>query len=285
MGKEKTLYITDLDGTLLGDNARLSAYTRDTLNSLIANGLQFSFATARSIVTASRCVAGLALQGPVILDNGAIIIDYPTGKILRKASLTEAVKDKMLDFLYTREIPVMVFAIVEGQDRVSWIEGWETEAMKRYVQDRKGSMRLRPVDNLEALGAGEVIQLGFITTEEQARNLQDLCTRQGESYGFFLEEDSRHEGDWRLEIYPAGLDKGTGVAQVKELLGVDKIVAFGDNLNDLPLFAVADECYAVANAKEELKAVATGVIGSNEEDGVARWLAEHGKFLAPPRKS
>ena len=275
MGKEKTLYITDLDGTLLGDNARLSAYTRDTLNSLIAKGLLFSFATARSIVTASQCVAGLALQGPVILDNGAIIIDYPTGKILRKASLTEAVKDKMLDFLYTREIPVMVFAIVEGQDRVSWIEGWETEAMKRYVQDRKGSMRLRPVDNLEALGAGEVIQLGFITTEEQARNLQDLCARQGESYGFFLEEDSRHEGDWRLEMYPPGLDKGVGVAQVKELLGVDKIVAFGDNLNDLPLFAAADECYAVANAKDELKAVATGVIGSNEEDGVARWLAEH----------
>ena len=53
------------------------------------------------------------------------------------------------------------------------------------------------------------------------------------------------------------------------------MVAFGDAINDLPLFAAADECYAVENAVEALKAAATGVIPSNAQDGVARWLAEH----------
>ena len=51
-------------------------------------------------------------------------------------------------------------------------------------------------------------------------------------------------------------------------------MVFGDGLNDLEMFEVADECYAMANAEPELKEVATKIIESNDNDGVARWLAE-----------
>ena len=47
---------------------------------------------------------------------------------------------------------------------------------------------------------------------------------------------------------------------------------FGDSVNDLPMFKAADEAYAVSNALDELKNVATAVIGSNEEDAVASSL-------------
>ena len=45
---------------------------------------------------------------------------------------------------------------------------------------------------------------------------------------------------------------------------------FGDRKNDLDMFRFADEAYAVQNADEELKAVATEIIGCNDEDGVAK---------------
>ncbi|MDR2687937.1 MAG: HAD family hydrolase, partial [Oscillospiraceae bacterium] len=64
------------------------------------------------------------------------------------------------------------------------------------------------------------------------------------------------------------------VRWLRERYGYEKIVGFGDNLNDIPLFRACDETYAVANAKEELKAMATGVIGSNAQDGVVRFLME-----------
>ena len=57
----------------------------------------------------------------------------------------------------------------------------------------------------------------------------------------------------------------------------DKLVCFGDNLNDLSMFEGADECYAVSNAHESVKQIATGIIDSNNNDGVARFLAEHGQ--------
>lgn len=53
------------------------------------------------------------------------------------------------------------------------------------------------------------------------------------------------------------------------------MIAFGDAMNDIPMFEIADECYAVANAVPELKELATDVIESNEEDGVAKWLMHH----------
>ena len=61
---------------------------------------------------------------------------------------------------------------------------------------------------------------------------------------------------------------------LREAYGYDSIVGFGDNLNDIPLFEACDRTYGVANAREALKAMATGVIGSNEEDGVIKFLME-----------
>ena len=52
-------------------------------------------------------------------------------------------------------------------------------------------------------------------------------------------------------------------------------MVFGDGINDLEMFEVADECYAMSNAEPELKAAATKIIESNDNDGVARWLAEN----------
>ncbi len=60
-----------------------------------------------------------------------------------------------------------------------------------------------------------------------------------------------------------------------EMTGARRIVSFGDNINDVPMFRISAESCAVANAVPEARAAATRVIGANTENGVARWLAEH----------
>ena len=67
---------------------------------------------------------------------------------------------------------------------------------------------------------------------------------------------------------------------LKEICGCDKVISFGDAINDIPMFEISDECYAVENAVEELKAAADGVIQSNENDGVATWLEQHVRLNA-----
>ena len=77
---------------------------------------------------------------------------------------------------------------------------------------------------------------------------------------------------------PAKATKAEAIGQLKKLWDCDRVVSFGDAINDIPMFEISDECYAVENAVDELKAIATGIIGSNENDGVARWLKEHVVF-------
>ena len=61
---------------------------------------------------------------------------------------------------------------------------------------------------------------------------------------------------------------------MKELLGVERVVCFGDSANDLSMFETADESYAPANASDMIKAAATAVIGHHDDEGVARFLRE-----------
>ena len=79
---------------------------------------------------------------------------------------------------------------------------------------------------------------------------------------------------WFLEVFAAQAGKKNGALALKQMISADYICAFGDNLNDLGLFEAADLRASVANAVPELKAKADYIIGSNDEDGVVRFIRE-----------
>ena len=74
------LYISDLDGTLLRPDGTLSLSSRDELNRLIADGLHFTVATARSVASIRHLLAGLDLRLPVVNLNGALLSDVSSGR-------------------------------------------------------------------------------------------------------------------------------------------------------------------------------------------------------------
>ena len=76
---------------------------------------------------------------------------------------------------------------------------------------------------------------------------------------------------------PKNASKASAILKLKQILGCDEVISFGDAINDLPMFEISDQCYAVNNAVEQLKQQATGIILSNDEDGVAHWLVENYK--------
>ena len=73
---------------------------------------------------------------------------------------------------------------------------------------------------------------------------------------------------------PITASKANGILQLKETYNFDRVVTFGDAINDVPMFQISDECYAMDTACKELKSIATKVILSNNQDGVALFLQE-----------
>lgn len=81
-GIQRTLYVTDLDGTLLNTEERINPYSIDTINSLVEKGMLFTYAIARSLSSASIVAKGLSTNIPVIVYNGTFIINPATGEKL-----------------------------------------------------------------------------------------------------------------------------------------------------------------------------------------------------------
>jgi len=79
-----------------------------------------------------------------------------------------------------------------------------------------------------------------------------------------------------IEVVPKNCNKGESLKFIMESLNLkpEQVVAFGDGLNDVHMFEVAGYKYAMANALDELKNIATGVTKSNDEDGEAYVLEQ-----------
>lgn len=267
-----TLYVSDLDGTLLGFDSRLSEYTITMLNRLHSEGMLFTYATARSYETAKRVTGRLKLHVPVIVYNGTFIIDEKTGSVVSGQGFAAEEIAEITEILREETIYPLVYAFVSGVEKVSWHREHVNTGMTLYFDIRQGDRRFRPVGSEEALYTGDIFYFTCIGEEEQMRRLY----RQVDTLGKYTCTLHRERpGEFWFEIMPLYATKANAAKRLKELLGCDKIVAFGDETNDLPLFQVADEAYAVENAVESLKNQATGIIGSNEGDGVAKWLAHH----------
>lgn len=268
----RTLYVSDLDGTLLRSDERTSEYTNDVINRLVARGMIFSYATARSFQTSHRVTAGLNANFPLIIYNGAMVVDNRGGELLLKNFFDESAKDIVRDLVTSNVYPI-VYGFVDGVERFSYIPEKCGEGMRAFVDSRRGDRRERQVFDVDSLLEGELFYFTCIDSREKLAPLYD---KYRERYHCVFQEDIYTGHQW-LEIMPKAASKANAIAQLKERIGCEKLVVFGDGLNDVDMFEIADEAYAVKNAADELKRMATAVIDSNDLDGVAKWLE---KFAA-----
>jgi len=271
--KEKTLYITDLDGTLLHHNERISAWSCRTLNQLINAGILFSYATARSIFTASIVTEGLFPNLPVIVNNGSFIMDVPTRKRIVVNQFTDDEAQDIYMTLCKYHIVPLVDAIIKNQEKFSYDKKAINPALADFVEARKNDSRNNPLTDMRAILQGTVFYFTCIGEEEKLRAAYAALKK---TYNCIFQFDIYSHEPW-LEIMPHSASKAHAILQLKERYHCNKVVVFGDGANDIPMFHVADEGYAMRNAIDSLKEIATAVIDSNENDGVAKWLLQNAK--------
>lgn len=273
---EKTLYVSDLDGTLLNRQSRLSPFTQRALNRLLEKGMLFTFATARSWRSAHVAAQGLSPSLPWIIRNGAAFSDGKTGARTREAFFTHAQREEILRRCTGLGLWPLVYGTLDGEEKVFYLDSAPRhQGMAHYIASRQGDKRLTPVDSLQALLQGETYYFRFIHTKAVLAPLWEELKDLPWLNPTFQQELYRQE--YWLEITSEQATKAQAALRLKRELGCARLVAFGDAMNDLPLFAAADESYTVANALPQVKEAATAVIGSNQEDGVARFLTERMK--------
>jgi hydroxymethylpyrimidine pyrophosphatase-like HAD family hydrolase len=261
------LIATDLDGTVVRSDDTVSAYTHEVLARVKAAGIRIVGATGRGPRLTGLVRCDIPSADYLVLAGGSRVLDVTDPAeplVLRDERLPGPVIAEVLAAIERAcgsPLSVMIEA-GDGPEAPLW---GDPDPAWRYPDVVEARVRADCFD-------GPVIK-GFARhPQHDADGLLAVARRAVPPTVASITQ----AGLGYIEICPPGVDKATGLAVVVTTLGVDPddVLVFGDMPNDLPMFAWAGfGRVAVANAHPAVKAVADEITASNDEDGVARFLA------------
>jgi len=254
------LVATDLDGTLLDDEGRITERTQDVLHRVQALGVRVVVVTARPLRWMDELWAAVGGgRGVGIVSNGAVTYDIGSRRVLERRgipaadglSLVAAIRDAA---------PGTAFAL-------ECLGGYRHEPAYVDLHPTPPDMRVAELDVLWDEPAVKLLaqHLTLDPDEFRTRVIDAVGDRATPTWTM----------DGLMEISAAGVTKGGALSELCRRLGVAAadVVAFGDMPNDIPMLTWAGTSYAVANAHTTVRAAADHVAPANTENGVATVLA------------
>lgn len=274
----KTLFISDLDGTLLGKDSRISPASVEMLNRAISEGALFSVATARTPSTVSFLLKDVKASLPFIVMTGAAVWDPATGLYTHTVTMPPALAADILATIKRHRLPAFVYILRGGVIHI-YHYGPLSGIERKFIAERDDSPFKRfhipesGYSEMPAVLEDVVLFYAMQPTAHVEATYRDIKLIDGCNPVFYHDMFGPETGI--MEIFSGKASKANALRWLKGHTGAEKTVAFGDNINDIPMLREADVAVAVENAVEEVKEVADIVIGPNTSDSVARFILEN----------
>lgn len=275
--RNKTLYVSDLDGTLLDSDIRIPENAVRMLNDAIARGALFTVATARTPGTLCHLLKDVNLQLPAIVMTGATMwhrdTDTYSDTCYFKPETVARIREvyrrfSLASFLYTLR-GNMIYVYHQGplsQMERDFIAARVDNPYKRFLINEDGNSDIPPVlDDAVLFFAMQPSDIGHPA-------YQALADVPGVNPMFY--NDANYPEVAMIEAFPHDATKALAIRRLADNIGADRIVVFGDNFNDLPMFGIADTAVAVSNAIPEVKERADIIIGDHDSGAVAKFILE-----------
>ncbi len=267
------LIVFDLDGTLLDRNSMISEYTSETLKLLSKRNIAYTVATGRMLHGAKAILEGHRFNLPQVYKNGVMIWNPGQQRYSTSTTLTPYELENVVWACVQHHVTPFIFTLDEDHNSTVYHSALKTEADFELVRVLaiESNIRMRPLDALP--GDAAVTHVNSIGSPNAIRA---VLSSVGDETHLVAYSGIAHEGaDWYwLDVHHSAASKGGALSTLKELLGLERTICFGDSDNDLSMFKAADECYAPANANDTIKSLATAVIGHHDEEGIAKFLRE-----------
>lgn len=261
------LIVTDMDGTVLGGDHKITEENMRALKEADERGVKVVFATGRFHDSAKEHVTFLEEVMPIVSSNGAIIKHPITNEVLYCNSIDKDISLKIVETLDNLDLSYQIYTDNEI------LQKYKTEEEKIKMQD---FIKNTFSDKTE-----------IVFKKDLKKDIKDLNILKFNVMDFerpLLMKEARKEvekieglevtSSWNdnVEIMNAGSSKGSAVKFLCELLNIDKeeIIAFGDNYNDISMLEYVGMGVAMGNAEEDVKKIASYITDSNIESGVAK---------------
>lgn len=271
------LLVFDLDGTLIDADERISDVTRRALLELDRRGIAWTVATGRMPHGAREALPDLRFRHPQAYKNGVLIWDLNVNERINAQAMDPVELLEVCRRLDQHGINPWLNTL-DHDDRIgAYIQRIVTDreqSWANYMESQSISVQLR-----EDFSDIREHVLNIFAITENAKVL-DMAEELADVPGVqvYAGPDMYHTGYYWMDIHHISGTKGDAVKFLQRQTGARRLVCFGDSDNDLSMFKLADEAYAMDNGLDELKAVATDVIGHHADHAIAHFLADRYGF-------
>jgi Cof subfamily protein (haloacid dehalogenase superfamily) len=268
------MLVIDIDGTLLDPHGKISERTQRAVEAARQAGVIVSLATARRYGNTRQIAAELGFDVPLVLYDGAMLVQYPQQAILARQTLDAGIAQDAVDILVKHHVQPVVHPDTGLHEEIwtgpaacdnLWIEA--------YFTAFPALMRRMPFEQLCAGQAHPLRVVAFASEEAIAGLAPEIA-------GLDCAWNSIKRGSYgtaELVVMRRGCSKASGLlalARHYEVAPRD-VMAIGDNTNDIPMLQVAGWSVAMGHAPESVKAAANAVTASNAENGLAQAIERY----------
>lgn len=271
----KLLFVSDMDGTLLGADSRVSEMSREYLKQLNDRGVMISVATARTPATADGLLEGCGMRLPYVVMTGAALW-HPVDKRYINPKYIPVEHSRGIREICTRHgLYPIDYRLYDDGILHAYFNGVMNNRCRKFIDERR-ALRLKRmhVDEPDGLRLSESTLLYFAVS-----NYEDISACAAElkeslpcSVSAYRDIFNKEVG--LMEVFAEGVSKASAIEELVKMCGADATVVFGDNLNDLDMMKIAGRSVAVANAFDEVKLQADEIIGPNTADSVVAYIRE-----------
>lgn len=266
-----------MDGTLLGTDSRVSEFSASTISDLTRRGALITVATARTPATVVPLLASTVTAPPAIVMTGTACWLRREGRFEKACFVPRDDVEGALELCRRCGVHPFVYVMAEdgrtldvyhaapslNKAEQSFYEERSRLELKRFHLGTPPPPRAFTNNMLlYAMGPKD----GILAAYDVFRRNTECAVS---AYPDIFNSDV-----YNLEIFPPGISKASAIIDLKNSIGAERLVVFGDSLNDLPMMGIADVAVAVGNALPEVREAADVVIEPNYTDSVARFIAK-----------
>jgi Cof subfamily protein (haloacid dehalogenase superfamily) len=269
----KKLLICDLDGTLLDNIKGLSQKYADKLNILLDQGIDLTIATGRDFENTKLAIQNTRIQNPIILTNGAIMADYPSGEIIEYLTIPSDAVSQIYELADKLQLQTIVFSSYDKEhNSPRFVKGtwWNIDSIRRLELSEYKQYLNDPVISIQFMYPKIALEEIYSLSLKNPEIIKDTH--------ILYFEDSFLPGMYWLEYNPIRARKDLMVKSLMKLKGYspENTIAFGDNFNDVEMFELVGKVVVVENAPEEIKnKYADYICPSNLNGGVLQFIEQH----------
>lgn len=266
------LLALDLDGTTISPDGSVRPATIAAIRRALDAGLLIAFATGRNYSESKPILDQIGHWPTSVFVGGAVVVDTDSGAVAHRTGMDAVLSTELVAAV--KELGHAALCLQEGPGLPDYLVAGEPPEAFRYWVTTKGVAWDRFAGDTPAQHQ-HTIRIGVLADLAEAGRIEAALTeRFGERvYLHNIEVPGTLNV---VEIFDPSVNKWEGIKHIAARHGITpaKIIAVGDDRNDLHMIRHAGLGVAMGNAKDEVKQLADRVIGPNEQDGLAAFIHE-----------